>query len=89
MTVVLLVAPRLQFIFSSGGHPTSSTPRMASRRSRADIPDETWLLSTEHDPRYAHPLLVGARTYYDHAQEFRGAVGWQVDPISMTITRLP
>jgi hypothetical protein len=58
-------------------------------KGRADIPDETWLVSTEHDPWYAHPLLVGGRTYYDHAQEFRGAVGWQVDPNTMTITRLP
>jgi hypothetical protein len=36
-----------------------------------------------------HILFVGGRTYYDHAQEFRGAVGWQVDPNTMTITRLP
>jgi hypothetical protein len=58
-------------------------------RDRPDIPDETWLVSTHHDPWYAHPLLVGGRTYYDHAQEFRGAVGWQVDPNTMAITRLP
>jgi hypothetical protein len=32
---------------------------------------------------------VSGRTYYDHAQEFRGAVGWQVDPNTMKITRLP
>jgi hypothetical protein len=57
-------------------------------KGRTDIPDETWLVSTEQDPWYAHPLLVGGRTYYDHAQEFRGAVGWQVDPNTMTITRL-
>ena len=36
-------------------------------KSRFDIPDETWLVSTEHDPWYAHPLLVDGRTYYDHA----------------------
>jgi hypothetical protein len=58
-------------------------------RDRADIPDETWLVSTQHDPWYAHPLFVGGRTYYDYAQEFRGAVGWRVDPNTMTITRLP
>jgi hypothetical protein len=62
---------------------------LAAVKARTDIPDETWLVSTEHDPWYAHPLLVGGRTYYDHAQEFRGAVGWQVDPNTMTVTRLP
>jgi hypothetical protein len=62
---------------------------LAAVKARTDIPDETWLVSTEHDPWYAHPLLVGGRTYYDHAPEFRGAVGWQVDPNTITITRLP
>jgi hypothetical protein len=62
---------------------------LAAVKARTDIPDETWLVSTGFDPWYAHPLLVGGRTYYDHAQEFRGAVGWQVDPNTMTITRLP
>lgn len=56
-------------------------------KSRSDIPDETWLVSTAVDPWYVHPLLVGGRTYYDHAHEFRGAAGWQVDP--KTIIRLP
>jgi hypothetical protein len=58
-------------------------------RGRTDVHDETWLVSTAVDPWYAHPLLVGGRTYYDLAGEFRGAVGWQIDPATMTITRLP
>jgi hypothetical protein len=58
-------------------------------KGRADVPDETWLVSTAVDPWYAHPLLVNGRTYYDDAEEFRGAVGWQVDPNTMAITRLP
>jgi hypothetical protein len=62
---------------------------LAAVMARTDVPDETWLVSTALDPWYAHPLLVDGRTYYDHAQEFRGAVGWQVDPNTMTITRLP
>jgi hypothetical protein len=62
---------------------------LAAIEVRTDVPDETWLVSTAHDPWCAHPLLVGGRTYYDHAQEFQGAVGWLVDPNTMTITRLP
>ncbi len=62
---------------------------LAAVRGRTHIPDETWLVSTEHDPWYVHPLLVDGRTYYDHAQEFQGAVGWQVDPNTMSLTRLP
>jgi len=62
---------------------------LAVVEGRADIPEETWLFSTAFDPWYEHPLLVDGRTYYDHAQEFRGAVGWQVDPDTMTIIRLP
>jgi hypothetical protein len=56
---------------------------------RVDAPDETWLVSTATATWYVHPLIVGGRTYYDHAQEFRGAVGWEVDPNTMAITRLP
>jgi hypothetical protein len=58
-------------------------------KGRADIPDETWLISTANEPWYAHPILVDGRTYYEHAQEFRGAAGWQIDPDTMAITRLP
>lgn len=58
-------------------------------KDRTDVPDETWLVSTHHVPWCAQPLLVGGRTYYDHGHEFQGAVGWLVDPKTMTITRLP
>ena len=56
---------------------------------RADVPDETWLVSAALDPWYAHPLLVGGRIYYNHAQEFRAAVGRRIDPNTMTTIRLP
>jgi hypothetical protein len=85
---------RTILVFEENDLQTTNVPLVCDAyldaiKSRTDIPDETWLVSTQHDPWYAHPLLIGGRTYYDHAQEFRGAVGWRVDPNTMTITRLP
>jgi hypothetical protein len=85
---------RTILVFEENDLQTTNVPLVCDAyldaiKSRTDIPDETWLVSTQHDPWYAHPLLVGGRTYYEHAQEFRGAVGWRVDPNTMTITRLP
>jgi hypothetical protein len=85
---------RTVLVFEENDLQTTNVPLVCDAyleavEGRSDIPDETWLVSTQQDPWYAHPLLVGGRIYYDHAQEFRGAVGWRVDPNTTTITRLP
>jgi hypothetical protein len=85
---------RTVLIFEENDIQTTNVPLVCDAyldavKKRQDVPDETWLVSTAVDPWYAHPLLVAGRSYYDHAQEFQGAAGWQVDPDTMTITRLP
>jgi hypothetical protein len=84
---------RTILVFEENDLQTTNVPLVCDAyldavKSRTDIPDETWLVSTQHDPWYAHPLFVGERTYYDHAQEFRGLSGGGWIPTT-TITRLP
>jgi hypothetical protein len=55
---------RTILVFEENDLQTTNVPLVCDAyldaiKSRTDIPDETWLVSTQHDPWYAHPLLIG------------------------------
>jgi hypothetical protein len=50
--------------------------------TRADRPDETYMVSTATKPWHAWPMLIGDRSYFDFAQS-GDAPHWEIDPATL------